>query len=146
MSAYDPFRLPDETHAWGRVSGKTGQRVPLYKASPQRCARETEDGCSYTSRAHVDASNNREGIMALIGIAGTNRQEFYQDFGFGASIQNPAQLVQLLLAHGANVEARDAHGETALFHTIDVNNVDVAAVLLEAHANPNAARDIDRPE
>ena len=54
---------------------------------------------------------------------------------FAATQRNP-EFVRLLLAYGANVNARDAHGGTALFYAVRLNeNADVCRLLLEAGAS-----------
>ncbi len=52
--------------------------------------------------------------------------------------ENAAALARLLVEAGAEVDAceREAGGETPLHHAVSVNNAEVAAVLLEAGADP----------
>jgi ankyrin repeat protein len=262
----DFFSLPREKQAWGRVSGKVGERAPIFRANPQRCSRQAEDGCKSTAYvvagdrvdvglvcgawsfiryrprvqafpqtvgwmatsrlygvtdlseprprsteaptneprwqepliqailrndvqgvkqaiaagsdpdgadksgfplsaalcrqndavlegllsagAHIDLGGgpgNQRLANALMTEAGTSRQDFYTHFGFGAPVQDPVRYVHFLLQHGASINARDKAGATPLFYAIGANNIDVVAVLLEAHADPNAARDVNDP-
>jgi ankyrin repeat protein len=257
--------FPRERQAWGRVSGKAGERAPIFRANPQRCSRQAEDGCKSTayviagdrvdvglvcgawsyvryrprvqafpqtigwmatgrlygvtglpeprprsteapndprwqepliqailhndaqgvkqaidagsdpdgairsgfplsvalnrqndavleallaSGAHIDLAGgpgNQRLANALMTEAETSRQDFYTYFGFGAPVQDPVRFVRFLLQHGASIDAHDRAGATPLFYAIGANNVDVVAVLLEAHADPNAARDVNDP-
>lgn len=52
---------------------------------------------------------------------------------------DPKPLIQRLLAVGADVNAIDGWGRTALFYAVEANNVDVAVLLLKFGANPNIA-------
>jgi ankyrin repeat protein len=55
---------------------------------------------------------------------------------------NPMRLAKLLLQHGATVDATDEKGSTALFSAVRANNVDIAAFLLDAGADPNKTRGV----
>lgn len=48
------------------------------------------------------------------------------------------QTIDVLLSHGASIEARDSHGETPLLVACSSGEVGVARRLLEAGADPNA--------
>ncbi len=60
-----------------------------------------------------------------------------------AAEQNDAALVARLLAEGAEIDARDDSGATALLVACHVNAVDAARVLIEAGADVNAKDNID---
>ncbi|XP_014676382.1 PREDICTED: putative ankyrin repeat protein RF_0381, partial [Priapulus caudatus] len=48
--------------------------------------------------------------------------------------------VQMLLSHGADVNAADSYGETSLYHVPCSGRLDIMRLLLEAGANPNVAK------
>jgi uncharacterized protein len=57
---------------------------------------------------------------------------------FAAVAKGDLEQVTKLIAHGANLEERDAHERTPLLVAAHLSHDDVAEVLLEAGANPNA--------
>jgi ankyrin repeat protein len=84
----------------------------------------------------VAADTNRDGSTPLMQVA-MDRAESPKYIVDPERIPNPVALASLLLKHGAKLEATDADGRTALFHAIEANNVDVAAFLIDAGADPN---------
>gem|GEM_PF-5359677 len=56
-----------------------------------------------------------------------------------ASRGNYVEVVETLLAHGANISARDKRGFTALVEASRENCVDVVRLLLSSGADPNVA-------
>jgi ankyrin repeat protein/thiol-disulfide isomerase/thioredoxin len=52
-------------------------------------------------------------------------------------------LVDLLLAHGADIDTRDSHGKTALMYAVQFNQVDVAKLLIVRKADVFAQADYD---
>ena len=59
-----------------------------------------------------------------------------------ACIQDRADLVADLIAHGANVSAAGSDGTTALHTVAAIGSVGLGRILLEAGADPNAINDI----
>jgi ankyrin repeat protein len=53
-----------------------------------------------------------------------------------AAINNRADAIRFLLAHGATIEATNLTGFTALHHAAEYGSVDAARVLLAAGADP----------
>ncbi len=53
-----------------------------------------------------------------------------------AAINNRADAIRFLLAHGASIEATNLTGFTALHHAAEYGSVDAARVLLAAGADP----------
>jgi len=53
-----------------------------------------------------------------------------------AAINNRADAIRWLLAHGASIEATNLTGFTALHHAAEVGSVDAARILLAAGADP----------
>jgi len=53
-----------------------------------------------------------------------------------AAINNRADAIRFLLAHGANIEATNLTGFTALHHAAEYGSLDAARVLLAAGADP----------
>lgn len=53
-----------------------------------------------------------------------------------AAINNRADAIRWLLAHGAPIEATNLTGFTALHHAAEVGSVDAARILLAAGADP----------
>ncbi|MBW3623980.1 MAG: ankyrin repeat domain-containing protein [Armatimonadetes bacterium] len=54
-----------------------------------------------------------------------------------ALMANRRAMVKLLLAHGADVNATDIHGETPLFRAVSQGHDEMVELLLERGANPN---------
>ncbi|MGH7137467.1 MAG: ankyrin repeat domain-containing protein, partial [Pirellulales bacterium] len=54
------------------------------------------------------------------------------------AVPEALEAVELLLAHGADVNATNFHGHTALFRCVVENRVDLVRFLLEHGADPNA--------
>ena len=55
-----------------------------------------------------------------------------------AALRNRPDLIPLLLAGGADVNARDDYGDTALMAAVNSGNPEIVKMLLDAHANVNA--------
>lgn len=55
---------------------------------------------------------------------------------------DPMSMATRLIKAGADIEVHDDWGRTALFFAIAPNNVDIAALLLSAGANPNATVEV----
>ena len=51
--------------------------------------------------------------------------------------ENTAEIVRLLIAHGADVNAQSREGKSALMFACDEDNLEVVKILLEAGANVN---------
>ena len=86
--------------------------------------------------------NQGQGLTPLMAGAMIGRASF--DLGRALGwMQNrnptPVDAARLLVEHGADVNAQIA-GDTALRHTLQDNNVDVAKYLLAAGADPNVGR------
>jgi ankyrin repeat protein len=94
---------------------------------------------------HLAAGTGNEDIVrALIAARADvngvgSRQDHFTPL-FNAAQQGRPEIARLLLANGANVDARDSLGNTPLAFAAD-NHADVAEVLLAAGANVNARRD-----
>ena len=70
-----------------------------------------------------------------------------------ACIFNKISVVDLLLQHGANFEAKDENGRTALFNAALKGNTEIVKLLLEYGANKNVKdkrgrmiKDVKRPK
>jgi ankyrin repeat protein len=85
------------------------------------------------------SEGNRDGSTALMQVAARRSEKLWHTRE-PAQVENPVALAKLLLAHGAKIDATDRDGGTALFSAVQANNVDVAAFLLDAGANPNKTR------
>lgn len=59
----------------------------------------------------------------------------------GRTRTNALEILNLLVSHGANVNLRDTHGDTALLRAATCGANDVAKILIAAGANPNAVSD-----
>ena len=81
-----------------------------------------------------------------------NILEFFLDEGFSAGLTDEeglsplflaktAEIADLLLRHGANVNARDSQGNTPLHFSVMNGNIDVTQYLIDNGANVNAAMD-----
>jgi ankyrin repeat protein len=79
---------------------------------------------------------NRVGMSALELAAKVDRAEAYRTQSLTI---DPILQLQILLQHGAKVDAVDARGLTPLRRAIGANNVDVVAFLIGAGADPNKA-------
>jgi ankyrin repeat protein len=55
----------------------------------------------------------------------------------GLGARNPAEIAKLLIGAGASIDGRGAGDDTPLRRAVDANDVDVAAVLFDAGADPN---------
>lgn len=82
----------------------------------------------------------------LMNIAEYNRLWAWErihdgDRGSGQRLSDPIQLAKRLLAAGANPNFKDGNGRTALFYTMQANNIDVAKLLLDSGADPNISID-----
>lgn len=60
-----------------------------------------------------------------------------------AAFQGDAELVQTLLRHGAEVDARESDGGTALFIAAGKGHLEVAKILLRYHADVNVTEKTD---
>jgi uncharacterized protein len=54
------------------------------------------------------------------------------------------ELARLLLSRGANVEARDEFGDTALTYAVEKHNLEIATLLVDRGAQPNSCGVVDR--
>ena len=60
-----------------------------------------------------------------------------------AATQGDTVVIQQLLAEGADIEARDAQGRTALLRATRANKIEAATLLIEAGADVNAKDNIE---
>jgi len=86
------------------------------------------------------------GSTLLMGMAGYNRLWAWERIHDGARrsaerLRDPLVLAKRLLAAGADLNAKDGWGRTALFYTVQPNNVDMAQLLLDSGADPNISID-----
>lgn len=123
--------------------------------------KEKLDACSFASLAslrldsleifnfllerglNVNCKEPHRGATALIELAGERRLWRWEwrhrpKDPMAVKLVDPKPLIQRLIAAGANVNATDGWGQTALFHAVEANNVDVALLLLKSGASPNA--------
>lgn len=82
----------------------------------------------------------------LMNIAGYNRlwawERIQKSENHGTErLRDPMLLAKRLLAAGADPNVRDGSGRTALFYSIQANNIDVAELLLSSGADPNISID-----
>jgi len=90
--------------------------------------------------ANVNFKSEHDEYSVLM-FAALNRSETPQE-----SVKN-ANIVRLLLARGADINARDETGFTALRFACAENNIEIVKVLLEANnppADPNKQDDIEK--
>jgi len=87
------------------------------------------NGCSRIAACLLEAQANHEQSGTYLG---QDRQVLHI-----AAREGHAEIVQLLLAHRAHVEARSGTGATALFFAASTSQAEVAAVLLGALADPD---------
>jgi hypothetical protein len=104
------------------------------------------DWAVFTSQPVLDALT-RSGLDlgcekgALLMLAGVDRigdlESRLSDWGSWAPLSDLPARARQLLAAGIPVDGSRPDGSTALFQTIQPNNVDIAQLLLQAGANPN---------
>jgi ankyrin repeat protein len=76
-------------------------------------------------------------LMTVSGLSRVEAWHWADDYRQPPRRLDPVPLVKRLLNAGADVNATDLAGRTALFYTLEDNNIDVAKILLDAGANPN---------
>ena len=57
---------------------------------------------------------------------------------FDAAREGHVEFAQMLLEHGAAIDARDSRGRTSLHKAVEVSKIQVARLLLERGADVNA--------
>jgi ankyrin repeat protein len=73
------------------------------------------------------------------GVVAGELKDGYTPLALAEFANNHAKMIQLLLAHGADVNARAASGATPLFWAVMRDQKDDAKLLLDKGANPNLA-------
>src|SRR5450759_4165705 len=76
-------------------------------------------------------------VCGLAGAAGNNGEQLR-----GGIRNGDLAAVRALLAHGADVNARDAKGATALMYAAIYGDVEFVNLLLDKGADPNASNDL----
>jgi uncharacterized protein len=76
-------------------------------------------------------------LMTVSGLSRVQAWHWADDYRQPPRRMDPVPLVKQLLKAGADVNATDLAGRTALFYTLEDNNIDVAKILLDAGADPN---------
>lgn len=98
----------------------------------------------------LNCHGGQNGATVLMGIAGYNRLQVWERLHYGNRItgellRDPVAQVHALLTAGADPNTKDDAGQTALFYTMEANNIDVARVLLKSGAAPNFSIDSYAP-
>lgn len=104
--------------------------VPLAAQSPQeRLWDAAQSGDTAAVRAALDAGARVDSIDVRRNPNGRRALNWAAWF-------NHADVIRLLLAKGASIDARNNTGFTALHHAAENGSLEAARVLLEAGANP----------
>ena len=127
--------------------------TPLFAATQASCFESAKMLLKHNADVNLSAGPNSESPLSL--AASENQIDFVQlylsnggdvnfimDNGSTALVQAmnkvvSPKLVELLLTSGGDANAKNDEGTTALFQAIQVNRVDLMAVLLDHGANPN---------
>lgn len=100
---------------------------------------------SISTNPHPSVPQKNAPAMTLDQLAGLNRIDANEQAAEASGIWQPLRdlpaLAQRAIEAGASVNERDNNRKTALVQAIEVNNVDVAQVLLKAGADPNLDMD-----
>lgn len=109
---------------------------------------ESESILDVLVKAGIDLNcrGGQFGSTLLMFMAGYNRlwawERIHGSAGHSSErLRDPLLLAKRLLAAGADPNARDNWGKTALFYTMQPNNVDVGQLLLDSGADPNISID-----
>ena len=101
------------------------------------------DECSRLDKELLDASaeGDIQKVQQLLDSgAFVNKKTGWQSITplHWASENNNQEMVELLIDHDANVNAKDKFGETSLYYAIEANKPDMVELLLDRGANVNA--------
>lgn len=118
----------------------------FHNCSTLNAGLENEQLFNELVKAGVDLNcrGGQFGSTQLMDTAGYNRlwawERIHTSPGHATEpLRDPLLLAKRLLAAGADPNVRDNWGRTALFYTIEANNIDVAELLLNSGADPNIA-------
>jgi uncharacterized protein len=153
----EPPHLTSHTNPLHIAAAKaTGEVVELLLAYGAKV--DAIDNCGNTALNHAVMANNVDAIPAILrGKACLTIEKFgkaeaiRQLLSFGACLEPPhlishtnllyiaaakatGEVVELLLAYGAKVDAIDRWGNTALHHAVMANNVDAIPAILRGNA------------
>jgi len=97
-------------------------------------------------KAGIDLNCRVFGQTQLMSVAGDSRLWAWERISGNLNrntehLSDPLLLAKRLLSAGADPNAQDDSGKTALFYTMEKNNIDVAELLMDSGANPNISID-----
>jgi ankyrin repeat protein len=139
-----------------KVNGSTDgkNRLPLYYAASSGFEEMVELLLENGAKADIEAKARRTPILGAVesGIPellermialGAKPDTLVNDIGTtalhaAAALEN-AQMVEILLKHGAKVNAKSTTGITPLLNAVNFNHVEVVRVLLKNGADPDIA-------
>ena len=139
-----------------KVNGSTEGKnhLPLYYASSTGFKEMVDLLLEYGAKADIEAKARRTPILGAVesGITellermislGAKPDTLVNDIGTtalhaAASLENP-QMVEILLKHGAKVNAKSTTGITPLLNAVNFNHVECVRVLIKYGADPDIA-------
>lgn len=125
------MEIPPVTLAAGRADARMVRLLLAYGADPSKTDSKGKNAVDYAREHRLDY------IASLLTGAKPPKADFpTPPLVEAAKSGNPAE-VRKLLAEGADPNARDGGGSSALFHAASLGNDEIAALLLAGGADPN---------